>query len=133
LDSWFARVGQAQPFLKWAGGKQVFLQRHSSWFPSEIRGSYLEPFLGSGAVYFFLMRHQVRPFPARLGDTNKALVRTFMGVRDDPSQVHERLTVLQAGYSAAADKPAFFYELRDAYNSRLPTVDSATFIFLNRT
>src|SRR5262249_12585418 len=62
-----------------------------------------------------------------------ALIRTFLAVRDDCAAVSERLSILQAGYSAANDKSGFYYELRHRYNATLPSVDPATFIFLNRT
>jgi DNA adenine methylase len=133
LDAWYARVGRAYPFLKWAGGKQVFLQRHSRMIPTAFSGSYIEPFLGSGALFFFIMRHQTRPCLARLGDTNRALIRCFIAVRDEPETVHEQLKVVQAGYSAARDKARFYYEVRETQNARMPDMDPAAFIFLNRT
>jgi len=132
FGQWFAQVGQARPFLKWAGGKQAFLQRYGGKLPA-FSGQYIEPFLGSGAVFFFVQRSQARPCRARLGDTNVQLIKTFLAVRDEPDQVHEKLVLTQQAYTLAADKAKFYYELRDSYNSLLPKVDAATFIFLNQT
>jgi DNA sulfur modification protein DndB len=41
------------PFLKWAGGKRWLVQQHPELFPKTFK-RYFEPFLGSGAVLFFL-------------------------------------------------------------------------------
>jgi DNA adenine methylase len=131
LREWHDRVGHARPFLRWAGGKQLFLQRYSALLPS-FSGRYIEGFLGSGAVFFYIMRTHLRPPVSYLGDTNRHLIRCFIEVRDDPVGVHERLQVLSAGYEAAMEKGDFYYQVRESHNSRHPRSDAATFIFLNR-
>ena len=48
----------AKPFLKWAGGKGQLLKQFEELYPQElIEGqieTYIEPFVGGGAVYFSL-------------------------------------------------------------------------------
>lgn len=132
LREWHDRVGRAKPFLRWAGGKQLFTMRYSGLLPA-FPGKYLEPFLGSGAVFFHIMRTQLRPPMARLGDTNRQLISSFQAVRDEPEAVYERLEILQAGYSAARDKAQFYYDVRDRHNAIFPKADPAAFILLNRT
>lgn len=132
IEDWFVRSQRAKPFLRWAGGKTRFLQAHADLFP-RFSGNYLEPFLGAGAVFFHFARTQQRPFVARLGDVNLHLIRAYVEVRADPDAIYERLVSLQAGYSAATDKAAFYYEIRDSHNARHPRPDTAAFIFLNRT
>lgn len=131
FDIWFSRVGSARPFLKWAGGKQPFLQRYGDRLP-DFSGRYVEPFLGSGSVFFEVMRRQVRPCQAILGDNNLQLIKCFEAVRDNPFQVSEGLKVLAAGFEAATDRAGFFYEQRLNFNLRLPRVDPPLFIFLNK-
>lgn len=132
LADWRSRVRMAKPFLKWAGGKRYFLYHFSRQIP-EFRGSYFEPFLGSGAVFFRLAARRDGLAQARLGDTNNQLIRCFTSVRDEVDAVVDRLEQLQLAYSAREDKAAFYYEQRDLYNATLPKPDSALFIFLNRT
>ena len=132
FDEWYRRIRRARPFLRWAGGKQPFLMRFPTIIP-DFAGKYIEPFLGSGSVFFHVQRRNVRPCPAVLGDVNLQLIETYLQVRDAPNLVHEGLVSLQAGYIAASDRARFYHDVRDNYNRRLPTVDAATFIFLNRT
>lgn len=133
LDAWTTRVRSAKPFLRWAGGKQSFLIRFQARIPS-FSGDYIEPFLGSGSVFFRVMaRVGAGLREARLGDTNKQLVQCFAAVRSDPQKVHQRLELLQRGYSTARDREEFYYEQRDSYNAMLPKPDPSLFIFLNRT
>jgi DNA adenine methylase len=64
--------GSVVPFLKWAGGKRwlVTTSEQAGLFPSKFR-TYIEPFLGSGAVFFHLAPHN-----AVLSDVNQDLVDT---------------------------------------------------------
>jgi DNA adenine methylase len=59
------------PFLKWAGGKRWFVHRYLDEVPIHF-GRYIEPFLGSGALFFAL-----RPRRALLSDLNAELIATF--------------------------------------------------------
>jgi D12 class N6 adenine-specific DNA methyltransferase. len=48
----------AKPFLKWAGGKTQLLNELNSRLPLQIMQkheieSYIEPFVGGGAFFFF--------------------------------------------------------------------------------
>src|SRR3989442_15816398 len=76
---------EAGPFLKWAGGKAQLLTQLSPFFPNEF-GTYLEPFLGGGAVFFHL-----RPDRAILADSNPELINVFQVVRDDPKRLFAAL------------------------------------------
>lgn len=41
------------PFLTWAGGKRWLVSNYPEIFPTEYN-VYIEPFLGSGSVFFSL-------------------------------------------------------------------------------
>lgn len=123
---------QAKPFLRWAGGKQRWLTANSSLLP-RFNGQYFEPFLGGGSVFFHLVRSEVRPFQAWLGDQNLQLVRAYNEVRNSVDNVIEDVRVMQAAYTQARDKRRFYEDVRESFNDGLPKSNTAKFIFLNST
>jgi DNA adenine methylase len=131
-DDWYARARRARPFLRWAGGKQPFLLKHPSVVPA-FTGKYLEPFLGGGSVFFYIMRTQPRPCPAVLGDTSRELIGTFSAIKENARGVHDSLVALQAGFDAATDKSDYYTSMRKLFNAQRPKVDASLFIFINRT
>jgi DNA adenine methylase len=98
-----------------------------------VQGRYFEPFLGGGAVFFYLQRVAGRPLDAVLADVNVPLIRTYTAVQVDPEKIYGRLSELQEEYLRAPSKSAFYYEVRSRYNAALPSPDPADFIFMNRT
>jgi len=66
-----------RPFLKWAGGKRQLLGEILQRAPAEY-GTYHEPFIGGGAVFFGL-----RPQRAILADLNEELISCYESVRDE--------------------------------------------------
>lgn len=112
---------QLIPFLKWAGGKRWFVQKHSDYLPSSFN-RYIEPFLGGGSVFFHL-----KPKRAILGDLNKDLVMAYTAIKED----HKSLTAaLKKHKRQHSDE--YYYKVR----ARNPTSNierAARFIYLNRT
>jgi len=109
------------PFLKWPGGKRWFVTNYAHWLPTDF-GTYVEPFLGSGAAYFHL-----KPRKALLGDTNEELMATFRAIRDDPAGVRRHLKKHHQWHTSD-----YYYAVRDAC-MRTATTRVARFIYLNRT
>ncbi|GAB9205974.1 DNA adenine methylase [Bradyrhizobium diazoefficiens] len=114
-------VQVAKPFLKWAGGKRWLVSSHSYLLPRTFN-RYIEPFLGSGAVFFSL-----RPKEAILSDSNERLIDCYLTVKADPDGVWRYLREFKRDHS---DK--FYYEIRNAA-FRSPAKTAAQFIYLNRT
>ena len=55
-------IRSAKPFLKWAGGKKQLLMEFDNRLPDNIKETgtierYIEPFVGGGAMFFFLKQH----------------------------------------------------------------------------
>jgi DNA adenine methylase len=73
------------PFLKWAGGKRWFADRWLHLIPDRFE-RYIEPFVGSGAMYFSLL-----PEHAILSDLNGDLINAYRAVRDDPAGIEQLL------------------------------------------
>lgn len=109
------------PFLKWAGGKRWFADRCLHLVPRD-HGRYVEPFLGSGAIFFAL-----QPGDALLSDLNPDLINCYRAIRDAPESIAERL----AEHHRLHDH-AHYYETRSA-KPEDPVECAAWFIYLNRT
>lgn len=121
-----------KPFLKWVGGKGRVISQLEKYFPSEY-GSYFEPFVGGGAVYF-----DIEAKIATINDINKSLVGAYINIRDHVDLLIKELTDLQQRYySLDEDKQKqMFYEIRDEYNDirdKSSLKKSALLIFLNKT
>ena len=142
-------LSQARPFLKWAGGKGQLLAQFESFFPADLKNGvirrYVEPFIGSGAVFFKI----AQTFPALelvISDINPELILVYRTIQVQVEGLIECLQGLQERYlglSEAARKD-FYYRLRADYNARRHQIDydgyqaawierSAQLIFLNRT
>ncbi len=113
--------GEAKPFVKWVGGKRQLLVELVKHAPKSF-GTYHEPFLGGGALFFAL-----RPENAVLSDLNERLVRTWRGVQGDVEGVIARLAEYR-------NDEAFFYEMRARdIDAESDTELAAWFIYLNKT
>lgn len=110
-----------EPFLKWAGGKRWLVAQHPEWFRIGAT-RHLEPFLGSGAVFF-----RTEPRKAILSDLNADLITTYRALRDIPVDVWRHLRMHQRKHN-----DEYYYRVRDGrcYTS---ATRAARFIYLNRT
>jgi DNA adenine methylase len=120
---------EARPFLKWAGGKTQLLSRLSLLFPSENKIlRYVEPFVGSGAVFFRAIS-RLHPRRAILADGNKKLIHLYETVRDDVEGLVRRL----ARHKRNHDHD-YYYRIRAQNEARLSEGGKAArLIYLNKT
>ena len=109
------------PFLKWAGGKRWLISSYSDLLTFPYK-RYIEPFLGSGAVFFHLA-----PKKAILADSNKELINTYQAIKDDWKGVKRELQKHHRNHSKK-----YYYAVRSS-NPRTPHTKAARFIYLNRT
>jgi DNA adenine methylase len=97
--------------LKWVGGKRQLLPQLRPFYP-RVFNRYIEPFFGSGAVFFdlhsagLLQGHDVL-----LIDSNADLIGCYEAVRDAPDEVAAVLDRLAAAH--ARDGRAHYYDVRD--------------------
>jgi DNA adenine methylase len=112
------------PFLKWPGGKRWFVCNHADLLPSEYR-TYVEPFLGAGAIYFHL-----KPQRALLGDINADLVDTYRAIKDDWQALKASLRYRHRRHRE--DPDTYYYWLRAKVPSDL-VQRASRLIYLNRT
>jgi DNA adenine methylase len=109
------------PFLKWAGGKRWFVQKHSDLLPKHFN-RYIEPFLGGGSVFFHL-----QPLNALLGDINPDLISAYQGIRDDWQALVRQLEFHQNHHSNS-----YYYKVRSDVPED-PILQASRMIYLNRT
>jgi DNA adenine methylase len=101
-----------RPFLKWVGGKRQLLPVLRRFYPAGF-GRYWEPFVGSGAVFFDLMKHGVlRGHPVTLADANADLIGCYRRVADSLNDVIGELEQLDAEYRNAGRE--HYLHVRDA-------------------
>ena len=118
---------EAEPFIKWAGGKRQLLPDLLARVPKEIQ-TYHEPFLG-GAALFFELRSKGLIEKAVLSDINEDLVQLYLQVRDD---VDEVIRYLREVFNENEEE--FYYNVRELDPLDLdPSARAARFIYLNRT
>ena len=132
----------ARPFLKWAGGKTQLLPAIESALPARLLAgdefTYIEPFIGSGAVLFRLLARFPNIREAIINDINPDLTRAYATIKREPSALIATLEALQKRYYALAgeeERRAFYLEQRSAFNNRNPDAlaHTALLIFLNKT
>jgi DNA adenine methylase len=110
-----------EPFLKWPGGKRWLVKEFPHLFPKQF-DRYIEPFLGSGAVFFKLC-----PKAALLADSNPEVVNAFELVKTAPESIQTRLAALQRQHSRKN-----YYLIRER-TPRSALGRASRFIYLNRT
>jgi DNA adenine methylase len=117
-------------FIKWAGGKTQLLAQLEPLLPKKI-DRYFEPFLGSGAVFFFIVQ-KYEPKEVLLSDTNEYLIITYQVIKEDVTALIKRLKQHKAEYNK--DPKTYYYVVREQNPSTLSKIDiAARLIFLNRT
>lgn len=135
-------MNKIKPFVKWAGGKgklvKTLVQRLPPDFDKQHNITYIEPFVGGGAMMFYMIEHYPNISRIIINDINKDLMRCYRLIKEAPYALIERLRVLEAGYYALFSdqgRKDFYYSIRDAFNEELFDEDekAAQFIFLNHT
>lgn len=130
---------ETKPFIKWAGGKGQLLEQLERLLPHEFdeKTTYVEPFVGGGAVVFSLLRkhHNIRK--AVINDVNQKLITVYKVIKDKPLELINALRQIQNTYlpKNAEGRKVYYLEQRSLFNSdECDDVQLASiFIFLNRT
>ena len=132
----------AKPFVKWAGGKGSLIPTLEKLLPVDISRvddlTYIEPFIGGGAMLFFMLQKFGNIRKAVINDLNPDLVNAYKMVRDCPEELVGSLAAIQKSYfdiDEEAGRKEFYLAIRRRFNaSGLSAVDWAScLIFLNRT
>ena len=131
----------AKPFVKWVGGKTQLLDDIKKTLPhnlSQIKDvTYIEPFVGGGAVLFWILQEYPNITRAIINDINEELICTYRVIKSDVENLILELTRIQTEYLALDEiaRKDYFLSLRERYNEKNNSdiETAALFIFLNRT
>lgn len=117
------------PLLKWPGSKRKIARFIDLAFRGPCRGVYVEPFLGSGAVY--LHRRAVGTVRgAYLSDVSEKLIGFHLAIQGEVERVIRELARMPAG----DDWADWYTDIRDQFNAGEPTGarHAARMLWLNR-
>lgn len=115
------------PILKWVGGKRQLLPEIIPMIEGNY-STYVEPFVGGGAVLF-----ELQPKKAIINDFNSELVNVYCVVRDHCEKLIKVLERHEENNSSD-----YFYEIRgldreDSYSEMSDVEKAARIIYLNKT
>lgn len=117
------------PFVKWAGGKTQLLARLDSHLPADFN-RYFEPFLGGGAVFFYLLSKKKR-FDAFLSDVNSDLMTAYGVVKNDVDRLIGVLRMHEERFGK--ERGHYYYALREAPAPGNDVECAARLIMFNKT
>ncbi len=133
---------KARPFIKWVGGKTQLIEQLDAQLPADFDKwkdvTYIEPFVGGGAMLFYLLQKYPNIQHAVINDINTDLVICYQTVRDNVEELIVSLRDYENLYRALHTEEGrkdFFMAARDRYNEKhLDAIENTTlFFFLNRT
>ncbi|MHA1195623.1 MAG: DNA adenine methylase [Promethearchaeota archaeon] len=118
-------VDVPKPFLKWAGGKRQLISQMDPYFPKKFN-KYIEPFVGGGAIFFYLL-----PKRAILMDINQELINVYNVIKNN---IEELINSLKKH----VNEREYYYKIRNldrdpSIYENLSNVEKASrTIYLNR-
>jgi DNA adenine methylase len=119
-----------KPFLKWAGGKRQLIEQMKKYFPDSFN-NYIEPFVGGGAVFFYLYNRKKLNNKIILIDNNKELINSYRVIKNNVDELIELL-------SEHENNKEYYYKIRakdrnpEVYNRMSEIEKASRTIYLNR-
>ena len=132
----------AKPFLKWAGGKTQLIEDIKKSLPknfSKTEVVFIEPFVGSGAVMFWMLSKYPSIKKVVINDINSDLINTYDIIKTEVEKLIIQLQKWETEYhkfkNDADARKEYYYQKRELFNTREVNFvkQAALFIFLNRT
>ena len=135
-------MAKAKPFVKWVGGKTQLIEQLEALLPADFdereNVTYIEPFVGGGAMLFYMLQAHPNIKSAIINDINSDLITCYRTVKNKPDELVVSLSDIQKEYYSLNSEEArkdMFLQVRDKYNTKaLDDIENSTlFFFLNRT
>lgn len=131
----------AKPFVKWAGGKRGLLKTLDELLPANFLNmpnvTYIEPFVGGGAMLFHMLTKYKNIRRAVINDINPDLIHCYQLIKSNPQVLIRHLNILERKYYSVslAERDNVYYTYRDRFNMESIDTDerAGLFLFLNHT
>ncbi len=132
----------AKPFIKWVGGKGKLIPTLTTLLPSNLEKlealTYIEPFIGGGAMLFFMLQNYPNIERAIINDLNPNLIKAYNTIKESPESLINALNTIQKEYLNITEeekRKEFYLNARKHFNNgNLSNVESTMYlIFLNKT
>lgn len=142
LKTYSSKSVKAKPFIKWVGGKGQLIATFEKLLPRELAQleafTYIEPFIGGGAMLFYMLQRFHNIKRAVINDLNPDLIKAYKTVKDAPEALIQCLTQIEREYLAIREeekRKEYYLSVRKRFNQGgMSDVDNtALLIFLNRT
>ena len=133
---------KAKPFIKWVGGKTQLIDQLETLLPADFdkweNVTYIEPFVGGGAMLFYMLQTHSNIKSAIINDINPDLTTCYKVVRDFPQELVDSLKEIQKEYYSLQSEESrknYYLKMRDEFNTKQlnPIRNTTLFFFLNRT
>lgn len=116
------------PVLKWVGGKRQLLNDIIPMIPKNC-STYVEPFIGGGAVLF-----ELQPKKAIINDFNSELINVYTVIRDYPEELIKELQFHKDNNTSEHFYAVREYDRKPEFFSQMtPIQKAARVIYLNKT
>ena len=127
--------------MKWAGGKGQLLPQLKAALPQDLYDeefTYIEPFVGGGAMLFFMLQNFPNIKRVVINDINGNLTEAYKTIKFAPEELIRCLRHIEQQYVSIMDhekQRTFYLEMRRRFNEEELTsiYKTSLFIFLNRT
>ena len=114
-----------KPFVKWAGGKGSLVKLLSTHLPNDFYKqdsiTYIEPFVGGGAMLFLYAYAFTNIHRVVINDVNKDLIFCYKLIKNNPQTLIKQLKLIEKEYLQLPnmdEKSRYYYKVRDDYNNR---------------
>lgn len=133
---------KAKPFIKWVGGKSQLIEQLDALLPADFdewkEATYIEPFVGGGAMLFYMLQAYPNIKKAIINDANSDLTTCYRVVREQPEVLIHSLQKIEHDYLSLKtedERKEFFLTCRAVYNGKNlnPVENTTLFFFLNHT
>jgi DNA adenine methylase len=113
--------------IKWAGGKSKIINQFSKYIPEKFN-NYHEPFVGGGALFFYLIPDLIkRNATAYLSDLIEEVINLYQIIKNDV----DNLIKTSKKHKYEED---YYYNIRSLETSKMSDIERASrILYLNKT